>query len=382
MKTLSYFHGIDPAAAIFVDGRLEAYVEEERLLRNKHAANIFPIRSIDACLGLAGLNLADIDHIVYGWNAPAYGSGAMARFYDNINVRYPPDSATLGWQRRNLHWFAPSSLELTLRSQLVRWFGIAPSNVPPLEYYPHHKAHAAAAFFLSPFEEALVLTLDGSGDSDCTVVWHGRGTRLEPIHHVEIPHSLGWFYAAITEYLGFAAYDGEYKVMGLGAYGRENLDIRRKLEKVVGPGPNGFDYVVEPNFIHHGSHSYSDRFTDNLVGLLELPPRQGKREIEPIHEDIAFEAQLLLEQTTVRLVEHFQRKLGVRRLCIGGGVGLNVKLNSRLLRQGPVDEVAPFPIPNELGPCHRGSSRPLDRKNRATPATNRTSLPWPRFHGR
>jgi carbamoyltransferase len=349
MRILSYFHGIDPAAAVFADGRLIAYVEEERLLRNKHAPNIFPIRSIDECLRLAGLSLSDVDHIVYGWNAQAYESGAMAQFYESVNARYPPDPATLLWQQRTLHLFNPASLERTLRSHISRWFGVASNQMPPLEYYPHHKAHAAAAFLLSPFEEALVLTLDGSGDSDCTVVWHGRGTTLEPMHRIEIPHSLGWFYAAVTEYLGFAAYDGEYKVMGLAAYGRENLGIRQRLEKIVGPGASEFDYVVEPRFIHHGKHTYSDRFTDDLVDLLGLPPRHGKREIEPIHEDIAFEAQRLLEETTVRLVAHFGRKLGVRRWCIGGGVGLNVKLNSRLLRQDLVDEISPFPIPNDSG---------------------------------
>jgi carbamoyltransferase len=349
MRLLSYFHGIDPAAALIDNGRIVAYVEEERLLRNKHAANLFPIRSIEACLSLGRVGLGDVDAIVYGWDAPRYGSGDMARFYDEINRRYPPDAATERWQQRNVGHFAPASLRRTLVANLVRHFGIEPAGVPAMEFHPHHKSHAAAAFFLSPYPEALVLTVDGSGDSDCTTVWRGRGTALEPLHRSELPHSLGWFYAAITEYLGFDAYDGEYKVMGLAAYGRDNLELRAKLATIVRPGPRGFDYEVDPAFIHHGAHTYSDRFTDRLPALIGLPPRQGPRKLEPIHEDLAFEAQRLLEETVIRLIGHFQRETGLAALCIGGGVGLNVKMNSRLRRLGVFDRVWAFPIPSDSG---------------------------------
>jgi carbamoyltransferase len=349
MKLLSYFHGVDPAAAVIVDGRVEAYVEEERLLRNKHAVNIFPVRSIDACLKLAGIGLAEVDAILFGWDAERYGSGDMARFYAEVNRAHPPDDNTRRWQQRNVGLFTPSSLRRTVVAQLVKAFGVAPDDVPPLKFYPHHRTHAAAAFYLSPYDEALVLTVDGSGDSDCTTVWHGRGTTLDVLHRIEIPHSLGWFYAAITEYLGFDAYDGEYKVMGLAAYGRENLEVRAKLEQIVGVGPRGFDYTVDPKYIHHGPHTYSERFTDHLVELIGLPARQGPRKIEPVHEDIAFEAQRLLEETAIRLVTHFQKETGLRTLCIGGGVGLNVKMNSRLHRMDVFDHVWAFPIPSDSG---------------------------------
>lgn len=349
MKLLGYFHGIDPAAAVVVDGRVLAYVEEERLLRNKHAAHIFPTRAIESCLRLSGLSLGDIDAAVYGWDGPRYGSGGMTRFYDEVNARHPPDEGTRRWQQRCVAHFAPASLARTMTSYLVRAFGVTPAQVPPLEFYPHHRTHAAAAFYLSPHDEALVLTLDGSGDSDCTTLWHGRGATLTPLHRIEIPDSLGWFYAAITEYLGFEAYDGEYKVMGLAAYGRENLDVRARLGQIVKPGPLGFDYAVDPAFIHHGKHTWSDRFTDRLAELLGRRPRLGPVPLEPWHEDVAYEAQRLLEETVIRLVEHFARATGLRALCIGGGVGLNVKLNSRLHRLGLFDEVSAFPIPNDSG---------------------------------
>ena len=101
------------------------------------------------------------------------------------------------------------------------------------------------------------------------------------------PGSLGWFYAAITEYLGFQAYDGEYKVMGLAAYGQPHRQFREALERVVPVADDGWSYHVRPEFIHHGPHTYSDRFTDHLVSLLGLPPRQGRTALEPIHEALA-----------------------------------------------------------------------------------------------
>ena len=349
MNVLSYFHGIDPAAGILSEGKVLAYVEEERLIRFKHAANLFPIRSMQACLELSGLDLGDIDRVVYGWDAGRYGGGDMARFYDRINETYPPDAQTRSWQKRNLGWFSEDSLRGRLRAEMVRAFGVRPDDVPPMVFYPHHRTHAAAAFYLSPFDEALVLTVDGSGDSECTVVWHGSGTTLEEVDRIEIPHSLGWFYAAITELLGFAAYDGEYKVMGLAAYGRENAKVREKLQQVVHAGRRGYDYIVEPRFIHHGAHTYSDRFTDELVTLMEIEPRQGRRPIEPIHEDIAFETQRLLEETVLRLLEHHRERSGLTTLCVAGGVGLNVKMNSRIHRSGLFDEVYAFPVPNDSG---------------------------------
>lgn len=349
VKLLGYFHGIDPAAAVIVDGKVVAYIEEERLVRYKHAPNMFPIRSIVQCLKIAGLEVTDIDAAVWGLDAHRYGSGDMARFYQEVNRRFPPDNATLHWQQRNVGMLAPPALERTYRNAIVRSFGIAPDKVPPLTFYPHHRTHAAAAFYLSPHEEALVFTVDGSGDSDCTTLWHGKGSTLELLHKIEIPHSLGWFYAAITEFLGFDAYDGEYKVMGLAAYGKEDVDIRGKLEKIVRVGAAGFDYEVDPKFIHHGAHTYSERFTDALPELIGMPPRQGPKKIEPIHESIAFEAQRLLEETTIRLLTHFRRETGLRTLCIAGGVGLNVKMNSRIHRMALFDRVSAFPIPTDSG---------------------------------
>ncbi|MDH3745645.1 MAG: nodulation protein [Acidobacteriota bacterium] len=352
MNTIGYFHGNDPAACLVRDGEVVAFVEEERLIRFKHAEGIFPIRAIAFCLSQGGLRLEDVDRFVYGWDGPRYSdptSQGMASFYERLNGKYPPDSGTRAWQRRNLSWFRAERVESRLRAELVRFFGIEPGKIPPLVFHPHHETHAAAGFYLSDLEEALVLVLDGSGDSDCTTLWRGEGVSLEPLERIEIPHSLGWFYAALTEYLGFQAYDGEYKVMGLAAYGRDNVEMREQLGRVVAIGPRGYDYVLDPRFIHHGPHSYSHRFTDHLVELLGLPPRLGGRPLEQTHHDLAFETQRALETAVLRLLSHFRQSTGMKNLCISGGVGLNVKLNSRIRESGLFDRVSAFPIPSDSG---------------------------------
>ena len=349
MNIIGYFHGIDPAACFVREGKVEAFVEEERLVRFKHAPSMFPIRSVEFCLKQAGLELSEIDAFVYGWDSKRYSNGEMVEFYAQVNDQYPPDEATRAWQRGTLAWFNGYALRARLEIELTRHFGVSRRVLPELRFFPHHETHASAAFFLSPFEKALVLTLDGSGDSDCTTVWRGQRTQLELLARLQIPHSLGWFYAALTEFLGFKAYDGEYQVMGLAAYGSENRNLRERLARVVHEGPRGFDYVVEPRYIHHGPHSHSPRFTDHLVELLGMQPRLWSEPIRKIHEDLAFETQWALEEHTLRLAEHFQRETGLENLCIGGGVGLNVKLNSRLQRCGLFDSVFPFPIPGDSG---------------------------------
>lgn len=347
MNILGYHPGRDPSACLLQDGRVTAFVEEERLIRYKHAANVFPIRSIDACLRHAGLTLADIECFAFGYDAVRFGNGEMSAFYDRLNERYPPDPGTRSWQRGNLGRTAYAPVQARLANELLRRYGT--HTPPPLRSYPHHRSHAVATYHLSPFDEALVAIVDGSGEHQCTTVWRGAGQELELIHETELPHSLGWFYSAVTEYLGFESYDGEYKVMGLAAYGRPNARFRAVLGEVLHPGEYGFDYAVERDYIHNGPHTYSGRFTDRLVAELGLPPRAHVDPITPEHEDLAFEAQRAVEEAVLRLLGHFRQATGLRTVALGGGVAQNVKLNARIRDSGLFDEVFLFPIPSDSG---------------------------------
>jgi carbamoyltransferase len=347
MNIVGYHHGRDPSACLLQDGRITAFVEEERLIRYKHATNVFPIRSIETVLHQGGLTLADVDAFAMGYDGPRFANGEMAAFYDRLNERYPPDRGSRSWQLGNLSRTAYPALQARLANELLRRFGVRTPS--PLHCHPHHRSHAVATFHLSPFEEALVFTVDGSGEHHCTTVWRGAGQDLELLYEVELPHSLGWFYSAVTEYLGFESYDGEYKVMGLAAYGRPHDHFRTVFDQVLHAGPEGFDYVLERDFIHNGPHTWSGRFTDRLVAAMGLAPRAAVDPITAEHEDFAFEAQRALEETVLRMLRHFREKTGLRNLTIGGGVGQNVKMNGRIGESGLFDEVFLFPIPADSG---------------------------------
>src|SRR6185295_18611860 len=138
----------------------------------------------------------------------------------------------------------------------------------------------------------------------------------------------------VTEFLGFESYDGEYKVMGLAAYGRPNPRFREAFEQVLHPDATPFGYALEGSYIHNGKRTHSGRFTDRLVELLGMAPRARTEEITAIHEELAFEAQRALEEAVLRLVRHFRDVTGAKRLVLAGGVAQNVKMNGRIHAEG------------------------------------------------
>jgi carbamoyltransferase len=257
------------------------------------------------------------------------------------------DDKTVAWQNSMLRNFNANSYRQHHVDQWRRAYGDI--DFPPLCPVPHHRVHAFQAAMQSPFDRSVVLTVDGSGDQHCSVLWSHEGTDLRPIREIFMPHSLGWVYAAFTEYLGFDAYDGEYKVMGLAAYGRPNEDLARKLDQVIFPAEDGVEYRIEPKLIHYGPRTYSERFTDHLVDLLGRKPRLRDAEITSWHEDVAYAVQAKLEETVVRLIRWAVRETGYRNVCIGGGVGLNVKMNSRIFQMPEVEDVFPQPLCSDGG---------------------------------
>ncbi|MEW6154487.1 MAG: carbamoyltransferase C-terminal domain-containing protein [Actinomycetota bacterium] len=345
---LGIFEGhLDPAVAAVRHGKVLAYSEEERHNRFKHAPYLYPLRALRHCLAQAGASISDVAGVGINWNLPAYSDGTMASFFDSLGERFPVDDRTVAWQQSVLRKFNQESLQQYHEFHWRRSFGDV--AFPPLVAVPHHYTHAFHAAMQSPFDQAVCLTIDGSGDQHTTVLWLKDGDRLSPLREVFMPHSLGWVYAAFTEYLGFQAYDGEYKVMGLAAYGRPDHQLRTRIEEVVRVAPDGVEFEVEPTFIHYGPHSYSDRFTDGLVDLLGRPPRLPHEDITPWHEAVAYAVQEILEVTVERLVRWAIKETGVRNVCIGGGVGLNVKMNSRLFSNPEIDDIFPMPLCSDGG---------------------------------
>jgi carbamoyltransferase len=346
---LGIFEGhADPAVAIVKGGEIVAYAEEERFIRQKHAWGVYPHKSLQFCLDTAGITLSEVEAVGLNWDVDGYSDGRIAGFFESLNTEFPVDNATKGWQRSVVARFDRSATEKRHHFEWRRTFGdIA---YPPIVSAPHHYVHAFQAAMQSPFDRSLCITVDGSGDEHCTVVWEHRGESLTPILERKMPHSLGWFYAAFTEYLGFRAYDGEYKLMGLAAYGRPNDELMAKVSQVVKVDPTSLDiYAIDPTYIHYGEHTYSARFTDKLVDLFGQPPRLSTDEYGEWCEDLAFAVQAKLEEAVCALASWGIEKTSFDKITIGGGVGLNVKMNSRLLDLPGVSDVWANPLCSDGG---------------------------------
>jgi carbamoyltransferase len=346
---LGIFEGhADPAVALVSGGEIVAFSEEERHTRNKHAWGMYPIRALRYCLDTAGIALSDVTSVGLNWNTDAYTDGRMQAFYDQLNAKYPVDNATISWQRSLIGRFNRENTERRHHFEWRRAFGNI--EFPPIVSAPHHYTHAFQAAMQSGFDESLCLTIDGSGDEHCTVLWEHRGTSLTPIYERLIPHSLGWFYAAMTEYLGFQAYDGEYKLMGLAAYGRENAEFAEKVGRIVQIDPEEpHCYRIDPTYIHYGTHTYSNRYTDKLVELFGRPPRISTEDYSPWHEELAYAVQGYLERAVTAIVEWGIDQTGLTNVTIGGGVGLNVKMNSKIFELPSVTDFWAQPLCSDGG---------------------------------
>jgi carbamoyltransferase len=318
----------DPSAAIVQNGRVLALADEERFIRHKHAFNIYPINAIRYCLRAAGAGVADVHQIAMPWDIDAYTDGRIRDCYDRMARQWDPDPATLRWQDLQLSTFNRDNLRARHAREL--WRATGAESIPPIVGTGHHYTHAFQAGHESPYHHAIVLVLDGSGDAHTGTVWLKAGSDLTLLREITMPHSLGWFYAAITEYLGFESSDGEYKVMGLAAHGQLDAKLDAMIGEVLHPADNGVDYRLDPRFVHYGPHTYSGRFTDHLVELVGRAPRARQEPVEQWHMDFALAAQTATEEAACRLVEWAVRETGVPDVCVGGGVAMNVKMNARI----------------------------------------------------
>ncbi|MEM1030486.1 MAG: carbamoyltransferase N-terminal domain-containing protein [Myxococcota bacterium] len=312
-------HYHDAAAALVVDGVIRAAVQEERLSRIKGDPNL-PWRAISTCLEAAALAPGDLDRVVFYEEPPV----KLERILLSMLHAYP----------RSFRTFVRG-----LRAQLQGKLWVLDALADGLELprgkvtaAAHHHSHAASAYYPSAFEHAAVLTVDGVGEWDTTVIWEGRGelVRIADWHH---PHSLGLFYAAITAFLGFAVNHGEYKVMGLAAYGQPRLvDTLRAVLRLESDG----SFSLEPRFFDLTGTTHLG-FTGALVDLLGSPRAPGRRwdldHVDDLHyADVAASAQALLEEALLGLARRARRDTGATALCLAGGVALNAVANARIAR--------------------------------------------------
>jgi carbamoyltransferase len=323
--------GYDNAAAILVDGELVGTVEEERLNRIKHAPELPPGRAIAWCLDQAGCELGDVDVFAIGLDSP------RKVLADSLKA------AVRRTLRRQTGRSYRSEYEMYKRHQLFRgrlnrFLGIPRTETMDewlergrVAFVRHHLAHAASAFFLSPFEQANVISLDGSGGQDAGLFGVGRGSRIDVFEYVDRELSWGQLYEHFTSALGFRAHNDEGKVMGLAAYGDH--------------GGTPFPFL---RLDGDGFPTYDRRAMYEVLG--EIRPRSANESpINGYHEHVAARLQLTLELAMARMAEVLHARTGLRDLCLAGGVALNCSSNGKLLELPFVDTLFVQPAASDAG---------------------------------
>ena len=327
----------DSGVAVVRDGVPEMVIEEERFSRIKRT-KAFPRRSLEAAFGELKIGLDDIDAIALPWNTHVLRRTAaravLRRFPFSLNLMH----ARAHRPQRNQILF----LEHYVRDGLRAHFGTR--RLPPVVQVGHHDAHAAA-YFVSPFDDALVLVMDGYGDDAATSVYVGRDNRLQRIWKTEIFNSIGLVYTFVTEHLGFEGFGDEGKVMALAAYGSERLVP--EFRQVIQASADG-TYAVDMSFFSYDVYGQIRPMRDKFIKMFG-PARARDEPLLDHHADLARALQVVTEETILRLVRHFVQKLGARNLVLTGGVALNCVANGRVLAETGIDRLWVPPCASDTG---------------------------------
>jgi carbamoyltransferase len=335
----------DAAATLLSDGDVVAAVEEERFSRKKHHVG-FPFRAISYCLSAAGIGLEDVEHVALYWKPWILTHKAFQALRSLV---ISPDMFRARVDR-GVSQVSQSYLGMFRYPTLLRdTFG---PGTFKFHYLEHHPCHAASAFLVSPFQEAAIMTMDGTGEATTTMFAQGYDNTVRPFKRFKLPHSLGQFYSAVTNFLGFDMFEGdEWKVMGLAAYGiPEFRDFF--LKRVLSPhGSDGFRVNIRV-LDHHLAKRY--QFSEEAIRVLG-PPRRPGEEISERHQNIAASAQVVLEDVVLHLLRALHEKTGQENLCLAGGVAFNSVMNGRIIAESPFRNVFVQPVAGDAG-CSLGAA--------------------------
>ncbi len=328
----------DSAAALIEDGRIAAAAQEERFTRKKHDSG-FPAHAIRYCLEDSGGGLEGVDFVAF-YDKPFLKFERLLETY----LAFAPK----GFQSFNMAmpiWLREKLFQKDLLRKKFKAFDSEFDWKNKLLFAEHHQSHAASAFFPSPFEEAVILTMDGVGEWATTSVGQGSGNRLEMTKEIHFPHSLGLLYSAFTYYTGFRVNSGEYKVMGLAPYGEPKY-AGLILDNIIDLKDDGtfrldqsyFDYCT-------GLRMTNDKF-DALFGGTR---RRADELLTQRHMDLAASIQAVTEEAVLRLTRGLKAETGVKNLCLAGGVALNCVANGKVLRDAKFDNVWVQPAAGDAG---------------------------------
>jgi carbamoyltransferase len=322
---INAYHG-DSSACLLKDGKIINAIEEERIRRIKHWAG-FPSEAIKFCLNDAGISIEDVDYISIGRNPSAHlGKKVISSLKKLANLNFIKDR------------IANIQKVTSVKSELSKSLGVPENKIrAEIKHIEHHRSHLASAFFASPFDEAAIISIDGFGDFSSAMFAVGRGNKIKVLDSVTYPHSLGIFYTAFTQYLGFPWYGDEYKVMGLSPYGEPKyLD---KMSKIVKMKKDGKFELDESYFIHstagvamtweNGAPFIERIFSDKMIEEFGAP-RSKDEPLNQYHKDLAASVQKHCENVIFHMLNHLYKETGIKNICIAGGVAQNSVANGKI----------------------------------------------------
>ena len=333
----AFYH--DSAAALLVGGKPVAAAQEERFTRKKHDPG-FPENAIRYCLNEGRITLDDLDHIAFFEKPFLKFERLLETYLANAPAGYASFRMALPvWLKEKL--FQKIGMLKALKP-------LSPSGKNIEEKFlfaEHHQSHAASAFFASPFDEAVVLTMDGVGEWATTSVAIGRGSTLETVREIHWPHSVGLLYSAFTHYTGFKVNSGEYKVMGLAPYGAPRYkDLI--LKKLVDLKEDGSFWLDQTYFNYATGLEMTSRAFDEVFGG---PPRKPEAPLTQREMDLAASVQAATEEIILRITRNLARTYGMPNLCMAGGVALNCVANGKILRDGQFKRIWVQPAAGDAG---------------------------------
>jgi len=332
----AYYH--DSAAALIIDGEIIAAAQEERFTRKKHDA-AYPTNAIDYCLSEAGINLSELDYVAF-YDKPFLKFERLVETY----VSCAPKGFSSFAKSMPLWLGEKLFLKTTLTKQLKEK---DPNfNEQKLLFGEHHLSHAASAFYASPFENAIVLTLDGVGEWATTTVAIGDGNKLDIVKEIHFPHSLGLLYSAFTYYIGFRVNSGEYKVMGLAPYGEpkyKNL-IMKYLIDLKSDG----SFRLDQSYFNYASGL--TMVNQKFISLFGEPVRNPDIDkLSQFHMDIAASIQAVTEDIVLSITRSLSNEYDIPNLCLAGGVALNCVANGKILKDASYKKIWIQPASGDAG---------------------------------
>ena len=326
----------DASAAIFSEGKMLAAIEEERFRRIKHWAG-FPELAIKFCLEEMGISFKDVDHF-------AIGRDPKAKFLKKLLFlsAHPKGSINVIKDR-----VLNSKKSLSIATELSNLSGLPISSFSgKIHNIEHHRSHLASAFFASPFKDAACVSIDGSGDFTTTMTAIGKGNDIQVLDSVDFPHSLGIFYTAFTQFLGFPHYGDEYKVMGMAPYGKPIY--ADKVQKVIRLTSDGL-FKLDLKYFRSATEGIISYGDDNVPKVESLyspvlttefgQPRQKEETLSQYHKDMAASVQAITEKAIFHILTNLQKRTGLKNVCIAGGVAQNSVANGKITRNTPFKNV-------------------------------------------